>query len=140
MKWATRAKCHVDRTACAWLIRRYLDRDAVFEFVDDPSDLPPDATAFDIPGQPLSHQQGDCTFEVMVRRYALTDRGLAELGRVIHEADIEDERFDAPEAAGLAAIVSGMGELMDDDRLLAATAPLYDGLLARFRTTTADAV
>jgi hypothetical protein len=59
---------------------------------------------------------------------------MARLGRVVHEADLEDERFDAPEAPGLDAIIRGLGALLgDDQRLLEATAPIYDGLLLRFR-------
>jgi hypothetical protein len=130
MKWVTRAECHVDRTACAWLIRRFVDPGAEFIFVTDPAQLPADAIAFDIPGQPFSHHDGACTFEVMVRHYGLAEPGLERLGRIVHEADIEDERYDAPEAAGLDAIVRGMGQILDDPALLEATAPLYDGLLA----------
>jgi hypothetical protein len=133
MRWVTRAECHVDRTACAWLIRRYVDPHAEFVFVTDASALPADATPFDIPGHPLSHHDGLCTFEVLLLDHGLTDPGLMLLGRIVHEADIEDERFDAPEAAGLDAIVRGMGRTMDDAALLEATAPLYDGLLAQVR-------
>lgn len=131
MRWVTRAGCRVDRTACAWLIRRYVDSDATFLFTPDPDRLPADATPFDITGHPFSHHDGDCTFEVMLRHYGLSDPAMDRLARIVHEADIEDERYDAPEAAGLDAIVRGMGQHMDDDRLLEATAPVYDGLLAR---------
>jgi hypothetical protein len=131
MRWVTRANCHVDRTASAWLIRGFVDPAAEFVFVTDPSRLPSDATPFDIPGQPFSHHDGDSTFEVLVRHYALDVPGLAALGRIVHEADLEDERYDAPEAAGLDAIVRGLGELLDDQRLMEATSPIYDGLLAR---------
>jgi hypothetical protein len=67
----------------------------------------------------------------MLRHHGLSDPALERLGKVVHEADIEDERYDAPEAAGLEAIVRGMGLLMTDEQLLAATVPLYDGLLRR---------
>jgi hypothetical protein len=130
MRWVTRENCHVDRTACAWLIRRYIDPEAEFLFVADPSRLPPDATPFDITGQAFSHHDGASTFEVMVRHYDLAQPGLEALGRVVHEADIEDERYDAPEAPGLDAIIRGMGEVLPDAELLAATATLFDGLLA----------
>jgi len=130
MRWVTRAGCHVDRTACAWLIRRFIDPAAEFLFVADPSVLPADATPFDIAGHPYSHHDGASTFEVLVRQHELDAPGLEALGRIVHEADLEDERYDAPEAAGLDAIIRGMGELLGDDVLLAASAPLYDGLLA----------
>ena len=133
MRWVTRAGMHVDRTACAWLIRTYIDRDAAFEFVADVDDLPQDATPFDIAGQPFSHHNGDCTFEVMLLHHGIGDAALAALGRIVHEADIEDERYDAPEAPGLDAIIRGMGSHLDDRALLAATVPIYDGLLATLR-------
>ena len=139
MRWVTRAGCHVDRTACAWLIRRYIDPEATFVFVTDISTLPPDATPFDIVGHPFSHHEGMSTFEVMVRHHGLTDPALASLGRIVHEADIEDERYDAPEAPGLDAVVRGMGMRMEDDALLEATAGIYDGLLAHIGSAMAGA-
>jgi hypothetical protein len=67
MKWATRATIHIDRAACAWLIRRHLDPDAEFVFVADAAEVPPDATAFDMRGVELSHHHGDCSFETILR-------------------------------------------------------------------------
>jgi len=135
MRWVTRADCHVDRTACAWLIRRHVDPDASFVFVTDPDRLPDDAIPFDIAGHPFSHHDGDCTFEVMLRHYGLATQALERLTRIVHEADVEDERYDAPEAAGLDAIVCGMGGLFDDAALLDATVPVYDGLVAYLEGT-----
>ena len=131
MKWVTRADCHVDRTACAWLIRRYIDADAEFVFVSDAADLPSDATAFDIPGQRLSHHDGASTFEVMARQYGIDDPGVARIGEIVHEADIEDERYAAPEAPGLDAVIRGLGKVLrNDQRLIDHSMPIYDGLLA----------
>lgn len=133
MRWVTRADCHVDRTACAWLIQRFVDPDADFSFVTDAADLPPGAIPFDVPGHPFSHHDGDSTFEVMVRHYGITKPGIKRLAELVHQADLEDDRFDAPEAEGLVAIVAGLGELLgDDQRLLDETAALYDGLLRHF--------
>ncbi len=73
MKWATRATIHIDRAACAWLIRRHIDPDAEFIFVSDPTDTPTDATPFDMRGAELSHHHGDCSFETILRKYDLTD-------------------------------------------------------------------
>ncbi len=131
MRWVTREHCHVDRTACAWLIRRFIDPEATFEFVADPSRLPDGATPFDITGQAFGHHDGASTFEVMIRHYRLDEPGLEALGRIVHEADIEDERYDAPESVGLDAIIRGMGLLLPDPELLVATGRLYDGLLAQ---------
>lgn len=139
MKWATRANCHIDRTACAWLIRRFIDPQAEFSFVADPQDLPADATAFDVPGQAFSHHDGDSTFEVMLHHYEIADPAVARLGRIVHEADIEDERYDAPEAAGLDAVIRGLGRLLEDDHaLIEASLSIYDGLLLQFRATVRD--
>jgi hypothetical protein len=128
MKWVTRRGCHVDRAGSAWLIRRFVDPDAAFVFVDDPDELPFDATPFDMPGAELSHHDGDCTFETLLRRYALADQALVEIGRIIHEADLGDERFDAPEAVGLDVLVRGLSMTLADERLLEVSGPLFDGL------------
>jgi hypothetical protein len=132
--WATRRRCHVDRTACAWLVRRFVDPAAEFVFVDDPDEIPPDATAFDLRGAELGHRDGRCSFESILVAYELDEPGLARLGRVVHEADLRDERFDAPEAPGLDAVVRGLGAIArDDHELLLLTAPIYDGLYERWR-------
>ena len=128
MRWATRAGCHVDRAACAWLIRHFLDPDAAFVFVDDPDEVPEDETAFDMPGAELSHHDGDCTFETMLRRYELDDPVLWELGKAVHQADLADDRFDVPEAAGLDVICRGLSMMLDDEEVLAVTGPMFDGL------------
>jgi hypothetical protein len=130
MKWVTRAGCHIDRAACAWLIRRYIDPAAEFVFASDPAEAPPDATPFDMRGADLSHHGGDCTFETVLKRYALDDPALHAIARIVHEADLGDERFDAPEAPGLDLLVRGLAMLHTDAQVLALTAPLFDGLYA----------
>ncbi len=82
MRWATRAHCHIDRAACAWLIRRFIDPEAEFLFVDDPADVPADATPFDMRGVELSHHGGDCSFETFLRRYQLDDPVLWEIATI----------------------------------------------------------
>jgi len=128
MKWATRAGCHVDRAGCAWLIRRFVDPDAVFVFVDDPDEVPVNATAFDMPGVERSHHGDDCTFETVLRRYDLDDPVLWELAKIVHEADLADDVFDAPTAAGLDVISRGLSMVLEDDAVLEVTTPLFDGL------------
>ena len=128
MRWATRAHCHVDRAACAWLIRRFIDPDAEFVFVADPDQLPADATPFDMRGVELGHHHGECSFEAFLHRYELGDPVLGEIGRIVHEADLADERYDAPEAPGLDSLLRGLSLTRSDDELLALTAPLFDGL------------
>ncbi len=128
MKWATRAGCHVDRAACAWLIRRFLDPGAEFVFADDPDQVRADATPFDMHGAELSHHGGDCSFETILRRYGLDDPVLWDIARIVHEADLDDERYDAPEAPGLDVLCRGLSMILDDPAMLAATGPLFDGL------------
>jgi hypothetical protein len=128
MKWATRAGCHVDRAACAWLLRRFVDPDAAFVFVDDPADVPADATPFDMRGVDLSHHDGDCSFETILRRYDLTDPVLWDLAALVHEADLADERYDEPDAPGLDAICRGLSLVLDDERNLEVSAAIFDGL------------
>ena len=128
MRWATRRHCHIDRAACAWLVRRFIDPEAEFVFVDDPDEVPADATPFDMRGVELSHHAGDCSFETFLRRYELDDPVLWDLARIVHEADLQDERYDAPEAAGFDVALRGLSMVIDDDRLLELTGPLFDGL------------
>jgi hypothetical protein len=129
MIWATRRHVHIDRTACAWLIRRFIDSDAEFVFVDDPDEVPADATPFDMRGVELGHQSGRCSFETILDRYELDDPALERIGQVVHEADIGDERYDAPEAPGIDALLRGLAlHAADDDQLIATTQPLYDAL------------
>lgn len=128
MKWATRAHCHVDRAACAWLIRRFIDDAPEFVFVDDPDDVPADATPFDMRGVELGHHDGGCSFETFLERYELNDPVLWEIAQIVHEADLGDERYDAPEAAGLDVLVRGLSLNNDDETLLALSGPLFDGL------------
>ena len=130
MRWATRRGCHVDRASCAWLIRRFIDPAAEFVFVDDPDEVPADATAFDIPGVALSHHHGDCSFETFLRVHELADPALQEIGRIVHEADLADERYDAPEARGLDVMIRGLSMTLDDEGVIEVTGPLFDGLYA----------
>lgn len=135
MKWATRADVHVDRAACAWLIRRFVDPAAEFSFVNDPADVAPEATAFDMRRVALSHHHGRCTFETALIQFELTaDPVLEEIGRIVHEADLGDEQFDAPIAAGLDALIRGLTLIADnDEQTLAITDRLFDGLYEHTR-------
>lgn len=133
MRWATRSGVHIDRAATAWLIRRFVDPDAVVVLVAGPDDVPPDATPFDMRGVDLGHHGDDCTFETVLRRYDLVDPALARIGQVVHEADLDDGRYDAPEAAGLDTVLRGLSLVCTDEETLAVTAPVFDGLYEFFR-------
>ena len=133
MRWATRQSIHIDRAACAWLIRRWIDPEAEFVFVADHAQVPGDATPFDMTGVDLSHHGSDCTFETLLRRYDLDDPALWRLAQVIHEADIDDGLYDAPEAPGFDMALRGLSMVADDDEVLHLTGPLFDGAYEFFR-------
>jgi hypothetical protein len=136
MRWATRAGVHIDRAACAWLIRRFVDPEAEFLFVADPAEVPADATAFDMRGVELGHVGGDCSFETILRRYDLTDPVLWRIAEIVHVADLDDDRFDAPEAPGLDVLLRGLSMTGTDERTLAVSGPLFDGLYEYHRRRT----
>src|ERR671916_1435059 len=134
MLWATRRGCHVDRTACIWLVRRFVDQGASFAFFGDPSEAPAGAELFDVIGARLSHRGEDCSFETFLDEYDLEDPVLGEIAEIIHDADLMDEKYARPESEGLDAIVRGMQlTLPDDHALLSHTDTLYDGLYAYLR-------
>ncbi|MFD0355008.1 chromate resistance protein ChrB domain-containing protein [Streptomyces sp. NPDC127110] len=138
MKWATRAGIHIDRAACAWLIGRFIDPDAEFVFVTDPARVPADATPFDMRGAELGHHHGDCSFETILRVHRLTDDpALQRIAQIIHEADIDDERFHAPEAPGLDVILRGLSMTGDDTHTMAIANPVFDGLYEYCRRAAA---
>ena len=136
MRWATRAGVHIDRAACAWLIRSHVDPDAVFVFVTDPADVPDDATPFDMRGVELGHHGRDCTFETILRRHDLTDPVLWRIAAIVHEADLDDERYDAPEAPGLDVVLRGLSMVCPDVQVLRLTGPIFDGLYEYHRRAT----
>lgn len=133
MRWATRAGVHIDRAACAWLIRRFVDPDAEFVFVEDVAHVPAEATPFDMRGVDLSHHGGDCTFETVLRRQDLSDPVLWRIAQIVHEADIDDARYDAPEAAGLDTVLRGLSLTGSDEATLAISGPIFDGLYEFYR-------
>jgi hypothetical protein len=138
MLWVTRPHPHIDRTACAWLIRRFVDPEPVFSFASDSEAAAKlDGTPFDMRGVELGHHEGRCSFETIVHKYRLTDPALDEIAGMVHDADLDDEKFRSPEAPGLDAVIRGLGMVIEDDHeLLALTDRIYDGLYAWVRRTT----
>jgi hypothetical protein len=133
MRWATRRGVHIDRAACAWLIRRFIDADAEFVFVNAVPEVPDDVISFDMPGVEVSHHGADCTFETLLRRNDLTDPVLWRLAALVHEADIDDGLYDAPEARGFDLALRGLSMVETDARVLELTGPLLDGAYEFFR-------
>src|ERR1041385_2307214 len=119
MLWITRPRCHVDRTACAWLIQRFIDPGATFAFAPDQDAASKLAgTPFDMRGVELGHHEGRCSFESFLHKYNLSDPALREIGAVVHEADVDDDRFHTLEAAGLDTVIRGLGMVIEDDEEL----------------------
>lgn len=128
MRWATRTGVHVDRAATAWLIRRLIDVDAEFLFFDDPDDVPADVTPFDMIGVELSHRGEMVTFETVLSTFQVDDPVMIEIGRIVHEADVADDLYDAPEAAGIDTVIRGLSFAESDHEILEVTARLFDAL------------
>ena len=127
-RWVTRPRPHVDRIASAWLIKRFIDPEAVFVFAP-PAEFPKDAIAFDAPGVELSHHGEDCTFETLVKRARLRDRRLARLAEVVHEADLRDGKYPHEEARGIdVAIRALLAASPDDHQVLAQGVAMFEGL------------
>jgi hypothetical protein len=126
---------HVDRAACVWLIRRFIDPDPQFVFVTDPADVPADATGFDMRGVDLGHHGGRCSFETALTHYGLADDpALEEVGHIVHEADLADDTFDAPAAPGLDVVIRGVSLVSDSDQeTLAVTDRIFEGLYEHIR-------
>jgi len=131
--WATRAGVHIDRASSAWLIRRFIDPAASFTFVTDPDDVPADSTPFDMRGVEYGHHGDDCTFETLLLRHELTDPVLWRIAAIVHEADLEDDRYDAPESTGLDVVLRGLSMVTGDDDILTVTGPVFDGLYEYFK-------
>ena len=137
MLWVTRPHPHIDRTACAWLIRRFVDSGPEFAFAPDPEAASAlGGTPFDMRGVELGHHAGGCSFETILRKYRLDDPALHEIAAMVHDADLDDDKFRTPEGPGLDAIIRGLGlTITDDHELLALTDRVYDGLYAWVRRT-----
>jgi len=136
MKWITREKVKVDRVACPWLIKKFIDPQAEFIFV--PADKVMEiaerekATPFDAPGVELGHHEGRCSFEAIVEKYKIEDPAIKLLAQIVHSADVSKDLLLQPEAAGLRAIAGGFGLLGfgDDHEVLAKEFIVYDALYA----------
>lgn len=135
MLWITRSRVHVDRVACPWLIRRFIDSSAEFLFVpasevlrraDETGGIPFDAT-----GVEYGHHGGKCSFETLVEKFGLKNPALARLARIVHAADIDEAAGMDEIARGLEAIATGFGLVYPDDHAnIEAQFPVYDALYA----------
>lgn len=136
--WATRQRLWVDRVASAWLIKRFIDTDARFLWLAQPSDCPADALGFDFDGAAFTHVGERVTFEVLLASFGLEqDRGLARLGTLVRSLDVGTGFV--PEASGFEAILAGARERApDDDQLLADMSAVLDALYRHFSNETPE--
>jgi hypothetical protein len=137
MKWITREKVKVDRVACPWLIKKFVDKDAEFLFVPA-GEVQAEAARlgaipFDAPGVELGHHGKECSFDAIMRKYNLTnDPALVLLARIVNGADTDNSLHHQPEGPGLSAIAEGFRHMgyKDDHEINAAEWIVYDALYA----------
>ncbi len=131
MKWVTREHVHVDRTACPWLIKRFVDAHAEFIFVPvekiEEIVRKEGATPFDAPNVELGHHGEKCSFDSIIAKYKIKDPAVLELAEIVRSADTDGKA--APEGAGLSAIMTGMSIVAKDDReAIKIAGSVYDAL------------
>ncbi len=134
MKWVTREHVHVDRVACPWLIKRFVDKDAEFVFV--PRDTDPtiikDGIPFDMPGVELGHHGNNCSFDAIVEKYNITDPAVKKIQEIVHGADTDDSNA-PPESDFLEKLARGYRMICKDDHeTLEKEFYLYDAMYAYF--------
>ena len=137
MKWITRERVKVDRVACPWLIRKFVDKEAEFYFVPAAEVMKEaerlGAIPFDFPGVELGHHGKECSFDAVIRKYNLSgDPALILLSKIVNGADTDNTLYNQPEGPGLKAIAEGFRHLglRDDHEINAAEWIVYDALYA----------
>jgi hypothetical protein len=135
--WVTRPRPHVDRLACIWLIRRFIDPAAQVRYADSPQ---ADEVAFDMEGAPFGHQGERCSFETMLAAFGLDEPGLQALAAIVHALDLWDGQPERPEAAGVDAILRGWLQAgLSDAELERHGVALFEGLYLTLRQQAATA-
>jgi len=135
MQWVTREHPKTDRIACPWLIRKFIDPEAEIVYVPRDEVLSygkeKGAISFDAPGARFTHRDGLCSFEVLVEEYRIIDEAVGLMARVVHGADVAEDRDATPQSPGLLAIADGFAALgMPDEEQLRLELPVYDALYA----------
>jgi hypothetical protein len=144
MKWVTRKNANVDRIACPWLIKRFVDTGAEFLYAgrDDVMQVAQaeGAIPYDVPNVELGHVDGRCSFESILVKYDLNDAALLLLGRIVHGADVPEDISIEPEAAGLRAIAHGFATIHGDEdhKKISLESPMYDALFVWCQSRVGD--
>jgi hypothetical protein len=137
--WVTRQGVHVDRIACSWLIRRFIDADAVIRFVPGKGYVPKAGELrFDMFEGEFTHEGDRCSFEVLLARSGMSDPGLQAIAEIVHDVDLKDGKFKREEATGIAHLIAGIAMAnKGDEQRIAQGAPVFDNLYQYFRTKRA---
>jgi len=133
--WVTRGNLFIDRIACGWLIRRFVDQAAVFKFVPGPRYFPkPNETRFDMFDGEYTHEGDRCTFEVMIQRLQIQDHALVPMAEVVHDIDLKDAKFGRSETDGFNALLTGLVSAhSDDDQRMTEGLRLFDNFYAYYK-------
>ncbi len=138
--WVTRPRPGVDRMASAWLIRRFIDPQARFGFAADRRLVPDRAVPFDMFGVEFSHQGEGCTFETLCAVFGIREPAISRIAAIVHDLDLKDARFGAPEAVTVGAMIEGLQlAYADDDALLAQGMTFFDSLYRSFEQSVRSA-
>jgi hypothetical protein len=136
--WVTRPRPGVDRMSSAWLIRRFIDSQARFSFAEKPPVSGP-AIPFDMFGVELGHTDHGCTFETLAARFGVVDAGVQRIARIVHDLDMKETRYDAPEAPAIAHLVEGLRALYgSDNELLEHGMVMFEALYRSFGAAAPD--
>jgi len=131
--WVTRPRPEVDRVGSAWLITKFIDRDAKFVFAHTPA-AAPEAIPYDMFQVEFSHQADSCTFETFIERFAIRDRAVLRIAELIHDADLEDDKFHRVEGFGVEQIFKGWAKQgLTDQQILSKGFDCFDALYAQFK-------
>lgn len=131
--WVTRPRPGVDRMSSAWLIRRFIDHAASFSFIADARNAPAGAVPFDMFGAGFGHEGDRCTFETLAATFGIHDAAVARLGEVVHDLDLKDGKYSAPEAVTIGAAIDGLQlSCADDDQLLEQGIVLFEAMYRSF--------
>lgn len=137
--WVTRQGVHVDRIACSWLIRRFIDPDADIRFVPGKGYVPAEGELrFDMFEGEITHEGDRCSFEVLLTRAGISDAGLQAIAEIVHDIDLKDSKFGREETTGIASLIAGICTANPDDaQRIAHGGPVFDNLYQYFRTKRA---
>jgi hypothetical protein len=132
--WVTRIGVHVDRIGCAWLVRRFIDKNATFKFVPPKGYVPePNELRFDMFDAEFTHEGDRCSFEVLMTRAGLDDPALTAIAEIVHDIDLKDDKYGREEAAGIKTLINGIcADTRDDDERLLRGGAIFDDLYAVF--------